>query len=52
MTTQDALLRPVHGENEDRRDYRDIFREFLSHLGRVSRPPAKAVKEQRRRAGK
>ena len=53
MNTHDAVLRTVRRETENRRDYLDIFREFLNHLDRASRRRRpEAAKEKRRRAGK
>ena len=37
MTTLDSALHPVRRESEERRDPREVFREFLDHLGRAAR---------------
>ncbi len=37
MTSVDSALHPVRRESEERREPREVFREFLDHLGRVAR---------------
>jgi hypothetical protein len=37
MEAFNNVLRPVRCETDERHDHLDIFREFLDHLGRVSR---------------
>jgi len=37
MITRNSGSRSGRRETEERRDHLDIFREFLDHLGRVSR---------------
>ena len=37
MTTVDSALQSVRRESEVRRDPREVFREFLDHLGRIPR---------------
>jgi hypothetical protein len=37
MNSANNAVRPVRREVEERRDPLDIFREFLSHLGRAAR---------------
>jgi hypothetical protein len=39
MDSLHQVLRSLCGEAPPRRDHLDIFREFLSHLDRASRPP-------------
>ncbi len=46
MTTLDSALQLVRREAEERRDPREVFREFLDHLGRAARRrPDKPVKK-------
>jgi hypothetical protein len=52
MTTLDSALQSVRRESEIRRDPRDVFREFLDHLGRAARRrPDKPVKKNGARSG-
>ena len=46
METLHSVLRAVRPETKPRRDHLGVFREFLSHLDRISRrsAPARAVK--------
>ena len=37
MTSLESALRPLQRESNERRDPREVFREFLDHLGRVAR---------------
>jgi hypothetical protein len=37
MTSVESALHSVRRESEERRDPREVFREFLDHLGRVAR---------------
>jgi hypothetical protein len=53
MTTLDSALQSVRRESEERRDPREVFREFLDHLGRAARRrPEKPAKANSRRSGK
>jgi hypothetical protein len=36
MDTVDSVLCPIRREREERRDPLEVFREFLSHLGRAA----------------
>jgi hypothetical protein len=45
MTTLDSELRPAQRAREERRDPREVFREFLDNLARTaSRQPEKPPK--------
>jgi len=37
MDTLHSVLRNIRGETKSRRDHLGVFREFLSHLDRISR---------------
>ena len=57
MDTLHSVLRTIRGETKARRDHLSVFREFLSHLDRVSRkaqrassPKNKSAKTGARRA--
>jgi hypothetical protein len=47
MDTLHTVLRSIRGETKSRHHI-DVFREFLGHLDRVSRRPAKRVPATRR----
>jgi len=47
-----TVLRSVRRETEDRRDYLDIFREFLDRLGRSAYRAGEDTKPTDRRAAK
>jgi len=51
MTTLDSALQSAGRESDERRDPREVFREFLNHLGRAARRPEKPVKKNGARSG-
>lgn len=53
MDRANGALRSARRESEERRDPLEIFREFIDHLGRVSRrQDEKSAKAKSRRGGK
>lgn len=53
MTSVESAVHPVRRESAERRDPREVFREFLDHLGRVAhRRPEKRPKPNGRQSGK
>jgi hypothetical protein len=51
MDTLHTVLRSIRGETKARRDHISVFREFLDHLGRISRARAKEMRDTRRGNG-
>jgi hypothetical protein len=41
MDTLHTVLRNIRGETKSRRDHLHVFREFLHHLDRIGRRPAR-----------
>jgi len=52
LTTFDTSLRPAKHESGERRDPREVFREFIACLSRAARGRDKIEKESSRRGRK
>jgi hypothetical protein len=44
MDNLHTVIRSIHGETKHRRDHLTVFREFLSHLDRITKSRARAAR--------
>jgi len=47
MDNLHTVIRSIRGETKHRRDHLTVFREFLSHLDRITKSRAKAARAER-----
>ena len=50
MDTLHTVLRSIRSETKSRRDHLSVFREFLDHLGRITRAKGKDTRTERGKA--